>query len=290
MKLSDPALVSVVIPHRGDDHCLHKCLEGLRVQTYPADQTEIIIILNESLNRSLAFPLLPSEKLIWDPHYFSYRARNTGIQMANGSIIALTDSDTIPNNRWLEEAVAAMNLGVDIVAGAIELSFSRKPLTPSSSYEKLYAFDQEKNSRFGRSATANLVAQRTVFDRYGLFDASAQSGEDFAWTTRATQQGATLAYGPHAVVSHPARETLSELLRKAHRVTSHHSATLVGLERIRQGFRHYVSLYLAPPSRSRRKQCSPRELVLAYGMGIVVQLAKLWFFALGLGKRTQDHT
>lgn len=287
MNAGTPPLVSVIVPHRGSDTTLKHCIRSLRAQSLAPQDLEIVIVINEPAKRAVDIDLAPNEKVLFATHGFSYGARNRGIEASRGSIIAMTDSDTVADPQWLEEAVRLIHAGHDMVGGHIELTFLYKPLSPSACYEKLYAFDQEKNIRFGRAATANLVARRSAFDRFGLFDESVQSGEDFAWTTRATKQGATLVYAPRAVVSHPARETLSELLQKAQRVTSGHSEALVGLEKIRQGYRRYVSLYLVPPSRSRRHQCSFRELVLAYLMSVVVQLAKLWFFAPGLVKRTK---
>lgn len=110
---SQSPLVSVVIPHRGEDKPLEKCLTALRSQTYPRQDTEILIVLNEESKRSVSFPLEPGEKLLWEPQSFSYAARNQGILHARGHIIALTDSDTVPSTEWLSEGVAAME-GMEI--------------------------------------------------------------------------------------------------------------------------------------------------------------------------------
>ena len=56
---SQSPLVSVVIPHRGEDKALEKCVRALRSQNYPRQDTEILIVLNEESKRPLSFPLEP---------------------------------------------------------------------------------------------------------------------------------------------------------------------------------------------------------------------------------------
>lgn len=268
--------VTVVIPHKGDDKVLFDCIRALRNQTYPGESRETIVVLNEEVQRALEFSLDTNESLVWEPRYFSYNARNAGIRVAKGAVIALTDSDTVPAPEWLERAVAAVNKGCDLVAGAIHMSFSQSPLSAAACYEKLYAFDQEKNVQWGRAATANLVGRTELFVK-SPFNSARASGEDFAWTKKATHRGVTLTYEKSAIVQHPARETLGDLLAKAKRVSRGHESAEGGGPGMTSALKHYFSLYVAMPSRTKRQICTPREKVLAYGVAILVQVAKAFF-------------
>jgi GT2 family glycosyltransferase len=274
--------VTVVIPHRGNDDVLEKCIVALRNQTFPKDRIEILVVVNEEAERSLAFPLEAGEKLLWQPTHYSYAARNLGILHATGDIIALTDSDTIPSTQWLEEGMKALHDNVDLVAGHIELTFAHHPLTPAACYEKLFAFDQEKNVALGRATTANLFATRASLRRFGLFTKTAQSGEDFRWTTHATRAGALLRFAPLAVVTHPARESMSELLDKAHRVTANFPRSHSRLGTLGSAIKRYWTLYVLPPSRSKRRSCTLREGTVAYVTAPAVQLAKAVSFLKAL--------
>ena len=210
--------VSVVIPHRGDDTLLGRCLEALRQQTYPRDLFEVLVVVNEPEKRSLECELHKGEFLLWEPHYFSYSARNLGIENAQGDVVALTDSDTIPSPDWVSEGVAALRESqADVVAGHITVTASKTRPSPPALYELMFAFDQEKNVRGRFSATANLFVARHLFTEHGLFDQTAQTGEDFEWTAGAVDGGATLVYSSSAIVKHPARESWSALLAKARR-------------------------------------------------------------------------
>lgn len=274
--------VSVILPHKGPDDSLLACLEALRKQTYPKTSFEVLVIRNE---RELAPPLPDleaNEAFLWQPEAYSYGSRNLGIGHARGSILAFTDSDTIPSETWIEEGIRSLGSDGELVAGQIEISFKKWPLTPSGCYEKLFAFDQEKNVSLGRAATANFFAKRTVFDRFGLFVNTAKSGEDFRWTQRATQSGTSLKYSPLAVVSHPARETLSELATKAHRVASGYPGETSRLMSVAGALERCWTLYVIPPSKSRSRSCSVRERMLARLMVPPVKLAKAMFFLLAL--------
>lgn len=263
-------LVSVVIPHRGDDKPLETCIQALRLQTLPRRKTEILIVLNEESPRSLSFPLEPGETLLWQPQFYSYAARNMGILQAKGEIIALTDSDTVPSPTWLDEGVEALAKGVDLVAGHIDLTFTRQPLTPAACYESLFSFDQERDVGLGRATTANLFVQKITFSQIGLFDAGAKSGEDFAWTTRALQAGFAMEYSASAIVSHPARETWKELFDKASRKTDPLTRASSVRAAIKLSFCRMRARYLTSPGLGRKGEMAVGQRFLAYFVSAVL--------------------
>jgi len=214
------AFVSVVIPHQGDDSFLLRCLEALRNQTYPSHLYEVLVVLNEPERSYLEFELQEGEFPLWEPRYFSYNARDRGIEASGGDVIAFTDSDTVPHPDWLSQGTLAMaRSGSDLIAGHISVTTSTNRPSPPELYELLYAFDQEKNVSGGYSATANLFARRHLFADLGLFEETAITGEDFDWTRSAVEAGATLIYSADAIVEHPARDTWSTLFAKARRTT-----------------------------------------------------------------------
>ena len=211
--------VTVVIPHRGPDASLEKCVQAIRRQDYPREKIRVLVVLNEQDDRELSFQLETGEEVLLQPTNYSYAARNLGISLARTEIIALTDSDTVPGEQWLSQGVSSIVAGADLVAGGILLTYSSVRTTAAGLYEQLFAFDQEKNVRLGQSVTANLFVAKQNFDKFGYFDENARSGEDFEWTKTAVNRGAILVYNPLASVNHPARENVGELFRKTLRTT-----------------------------------------------------------------------
>ena len=163
-----------------------------------------------------------------------------------------------------------MGGGADMVAGRIDLTFTRQPLTPAACYEKLFSFDQEKNVSLGRATTANLFLHKAVFTQLGLFATEAQSGEDFAWTIRAAHAGSSLKYSASAIVFHPARETWKELLEKTTRKAEPMTRVSSTREGARLSFSRMRARYLTSPGRGRADDMSVDQLFIAYLVNLVL--------------------
>ena len=71
-------------------------------------------------------------------------------------------------------------------------------------------------------ATANLFTTPEVFAKVGPFDDSLKSGGDQEWGRRAHAAGIRFVYAEGALIRHPARRTLDELLRKRARLVGGH--------------------------------------------------------------------
>ncbi|WP_324649600.1 glycosyltransferase [Georgenia sp. H159] len=218
--MDTPHRVSVIIPVR-DDPRLTACLEAVHRQTYPADLVEVVVADNGS--SSPVRPLLerwPDVRYVHEPAGGSYAARNAAVLASSGAVLAFTDSDCLPEESWLEEAVAALEAGADVVAGHVTVYArdARRP-HPVEAYELVHAFPQEVYvSRGGASVTANMCTTRAAFDRAGPFRPELYSGADIEWSQRAGSLGLRTVYCPTAVVRHPARESYAALLGKLRRV------------------------------------------------------------------------
>ncbi len=215
--------VSVLIPVHNDTGRLTQCLRALEGQTYPTDWYEVIVVDNASDEPvAPALSAFPHARGAYEAQRSSYAARNTGIAVARGDVLAFTDSDCLPAPDWLERGVAALanaeNCG--LVGGGIEFFF-RDPTTPTivELYDSVMHLDQEEfihKKQF--SVTANLFTFKQVVERVGMFDSTLESNGDKEWGQRVAAQGYRLAYAPDARVKHPARHTFQALRRKVTRV------------------------------------------------------------------------
>ncbi|TGN39972.1 glycosyltransferase [Marinobacter confluentis] len=209
--------VSVIIPTFEDWDRLEVCLGALSLQTYPQSCFEVLVVNNAPDERIPTFPIWQNVRILHETRPGSYAARNKGLALAKGQIFAFTDSDCNPKSEWIESAVEVLigRPDVDFVGGKIDLYSIADQPNCCEIYEKAFAFPQHEILE-GRpySVTANMFARKTAFDKVGPFKGEAYSGEDVRWGERAVESGLTICYSEHTVVSHPARNTLREILRK----------------------------------------------------------------------------
>lgn len=223
VKNSQP-FVSVVIPVFNDSERLKLCLKALENQTYPRDSYEVIVVDNGSDSPvELAPALFPQVQVAQESRPGSYAARNAGIMLSRGNVIAFTDSDCIPAAEWIEKGVAALlsvpNCG--LVAGQVKV-FAQNPTCPTMSelYEMIFAFPQEENIKkkhFGM--TANIFTFRDVIKKVGLFDAELKSAGDVRWTMQVYAHGYKQVYGDDVCILHPARHSLRDMYKQYTRIS-----------------------------------------------------------------------
>ncbi|WP_206757250.1 glycosyltransferase [Sphingomonas sp. CFBP 13720] len=217
--------VTVLVPVWNNPDQLERCVEALKAQDYPADLYEIVVIDNGSTDDTAARAERCGVRVLVQTKPGSYAARNLGIAATSSDYLAFTDSDCIPDRRWLSTAMARAeaepNLGV--VAGRIKL-FSEAGGDAggwAESYEAVVAFPQHQASS-GTCATANWLSPRAAIVEAGGFDETVKSGGDHHMGMRVRDSGRTMIYEPEMIVLHPTRATFSALLEKRRRLTGGH--------------------------------------------------------------------
>lgn len=217
--------VSVIIPVLNDAKRLRLCLQALAQQTYPPHCYQVIVVDNGSdagENPEAVVAQFDRALLSYENYPSSFAARNQGIALARGEVIAFTDADCIPAVDWLEQGVAKLlsvpNCGM--VGGRVDI-FCRDPhrATPVELYERLTAFPQQHLvERHRYAATANVFTFRRVIDQVGNFAANLKSSGDIEWGQRIAAAGYVLLYADAARVSHPARYSWAQLFKRTVRL------------------------------------------------------------------------
>lgn len=223
MQMKNFPFVSVVVPVYNGEKDISLCLEFLLSLNYPKNKFEIIVVDNNSTDRTTEivrqFPVkLLEEKQIQS----SYAARNKGIREAKGELIAFTDADCIVDKNWLRELVErgfGNNLEKE-TGGCGGKILSYKPQTIVEKYyenRKLYSQKNQilgKYDSFPSLITCNAIYRKKVFEELGLFDTSFISGgdKDFSW--RVSLAGYKILYVPSAIVYHRHRGTFLKMCRQ----------------------------------------------------------------------------
>jgi glycosyltransferase involved in cell wall biosynthesis len=215
--------VSVIVPVFNDPERLALCLQALENQTYPHNSYEVIAVDNgsdESIEPIVA--RFCQARTTYEGRSSSYAARNKGISLAQGEVIAFTDADSIPFADWIEKGVAHLlrSPRCGLVAGRVEI-FCKHPARPTTVelYERLTAFQQKVSVELGKyGATVSLFTLKTVLAQVGLFDADVKSGGDIEWGHRVSAFGYELIYAEDTCVAHPARHSFAQLYKRVTRV------------------------------------------------------------------------
>lgn len=222
-KMSIP-FVSVIIPVYNDPVRLEICLQALQKQTYPKDSYEVLVVDNGS-DESIE-PIVAEFSQAKASSETSQRgpcvARNKGLSLAQGEIIAFTDADCIPASDWIERGVVKLQSIPDcgIVGGKIEMFF-KDPDRPTVAelYDSIMHFNQKmyvEKLNFG--ATANVFTHKHIFDRVGDFDRDVGMSDDMGWGQRVASFRYPLIYADDVRVAHPAIYSFDQLCRKVKRI------------------------------------------------------------------------
>ena len=267
--------VSVIIPVYNDSERLKTCLQVLEDQTYPKEAYEVIVVDNGS-DESIA-PIVAEfsqAKASFEPHSGSYAARNKGLSLARGEVIAFTDADCIPAPDWIEKGVHhLLNMPEPgIVGGKVELFF-QDPDHPTAVelYNNMTDFDMKMYiEKANFTATANLFTFNRVFEQVGYFDRSLKSGGDLEWGQRAAALGYKLLYADDVRIAHPARYSLAQLLAKERRVAK-------GLAIVRRNLKKNLPpLSLPPVFRTMRlKRASFRTKMMIIVLWFVIKYIRI---------------
>jgi glycosyltransferase involved in cell wall biosynthesis len=206
--------VSVIIPARNRPGDLLRCLEALNQQDYPRARFEVLVcddgseetlqpIVDRMKNERL------NVRLVRQPPRGPAAARNLGIRYALGSVIAMTDSDTIPDPAWLRKLCESLKsdpacVGVEghVSSGEDE---EADPLV-----------EGPVNRNGGVYLTCNCAYLRQALYEIGGFDETFPypAYEDTDLAARALRIG-EIAWQPDAIVMHPTRPlTLRTVLKK----------------------------------------------------------------------------
>jgi GT2 family glycosyltransferase len=216
---SGPPTVSVVIPfRRGELTDLSNLLRALGRQSLQSIET-IVVDNNERALVPLENDGLPRTRWVYHGGAGAYSARNAGAELASGLILAFTDADCIPSDRWLEFLVQDLeSRGLNaVIAGAIVVTTETEWSNVHEDYDRTMHHRQSAYVREGFGATANFSMYRSLFERVGQFDERFLSGGDRDWCVRACAAGAQVHLNKRAVVFHPARRSLRELCIKNRR-------------------------------------------------------------------------
>lgn len=95
-------IFSVIVPFYNEQLYIERCIRALLDQKFNKNNYELIFIDNASSDRSAEIVRkFQRIKLLSENKKNPYTARNTGLRVATGEIIAFTDADCVVSQDWL---------------------------------------------------------------------------------------------------------------------------------------------------------------------------------------------
>jgi GT2 family glycosyltransferase len=198
--------VTIIVPSRIWTRDCDECLVKLRNQDYPQSDYEIIFVLDppETSGVPSAYSVVsspPKTSVVYSPTPGVSAARNHGISLSKGALLAFTDSDCRPCTDWLSKMVECQQKSrASIVTGPV-VPDSEKVLPPIRS-----ATTNEESS-IPRAPTCNVVYLKSAIMQVGGFDTRFRSGEDTDLMIRVLEHDHNLVFCDGALVVHQIRET-----------------------------------------------------------------------------------
>jgi len=108
--------VSVVIPAYNEEKLIERCLKSLVNQTMPRKEYEIIVVDNNSSDKTKEIALKYADKVVLETKKGVLYARQKGIEMASSKIILRTDADGYVPKNWVKRGFMNLNKNPDYVA------------------------------------------------------------------------------------------------------------------------------------------------------------------------------
>jgi mycofactocin glycosyltransferase len=219
--IQEMPFVSIVIPVYNRENDIRSCLESLCRLDYPSERMEVIVVDDASTDRTAQAARSFGVNVEAQPRNLGQSvARNLGISMAKGEIIAFLDSDCRADPAWLKELIPYFqDPRISLVGGLVDAP-DRK--TCLDRYEAACsALNMGRHEVIGRGKdnvfyvpTCNMLVRKSVVLSIGGLDETLRVGEDVDFCWRLLAAGHHLAYIPKGRVLHRHPTRLWATLRR----------------------------------------------------------------------------
>lgn len=190
-------MISVIIPAYNEEENIERCLESL-VQQKTTRKFEVILVNNNSTDSTVElakrFHTDLDLQIILEPKKGRGVARKTGFEVAQGSLLFSTDSDTVLPPNWIEVFANTLeNSNAVAVTGTCKIS----DCSPFTNF--LFNFAQPRSMRvyklmFGHYWLSgfSFAIKREAYEKSGGFNENLNASEDIDLSFKVAKIGKIL--------------------------------------------------------------------------------------------------
>jgi glycosyltransferase involved in cell wall biosynthesis len=204
--------ISVVIPVHNGAAYLAEAIGSVLEQTLPAYEVFVIDDGSEDDSAAIAGAFAPRVHSVSQRASGAAAARNRGVSLSTGEILAFLDADDLwmPHKLASQQAALDADRSLDLVFGYSE-QFISQELDDAARAR----IDCPHGSAPGVSL-GTMLARRSAFERVGNFETGWEIGEFLAWFTRARELGLREMMLPEVVLRRRLHKTNQGQHKRAH--------------------------------------------------------------------------
>ena len=208
--------VSIVIPTYNRGRYISECIDFLLSLQYPKDLVEIIVVDGGSTDETPKILSGYTErgliKFIRQKGRGVAEARNEGINVAKGTIVAFIDDDCTADLNWLFYLVEPYK---DECVGGVGSESLPDPKQDHNIIAKYINLRSEAVllKSYAPFSTNNISYRRDILTEIGGFDISLETGEDLDLKIRVLNKEFLVRLAPKAIVWAKVRENLSDFIK-----------------------------------------------------------------------------
>lgn len=166
--------ISVIIPAYNEEARIGVCLRSLIKQSYPRDQYEIMVVDNNSTDRTAKIARSLKVKVVEEKNQGLVFARRQGIAASKGSLVAFIDADCLAQPLWLKKMVEIYEKNEAVVGIGQQINLQPKNLFISL-IEPLTNFSLRVLKILPGS---HFSFRRSAYDQTGGYSLKADFSED----------------------------------------------------------------------------------------------------------------
>jgi GT2 family glycosyltransferase len=199
--------ISVVVVVCNGEATLAQCLDSIRLVDYPQEDIEIVVVDNNSTDKTKDIILGYPVKYVFVKERGRARARNAGIRAASGELIAFTDADCVVDRDWLKELIKGFESDRVAACGGRIIAqetgnWIQKFIEETGIFLQKDIQRKDCETNLFTIVTANSIFKKKVLEKIGYFDENLVTCEDTEMGYRISLCGYQIKYMPQSIVYH----------------------------------------------------------------------------------------